>query len=1171
MTTQDLRLPEMTRLRLEQFRRRVRIVKVAEGLLAGVFGLVVSCLAVFCLDRCMDTSAAVRSLILVFGSAGFSVVLPLKWHRWVWGTRRLEQVARLLKPRFPGLADQLLSVVELARQRDSLGASSTLALAAIRHVDALVQDRDFSTAVPQPRHRRWALAVSVPAGVLLVVMLLVPAAGWNAVARWLLPWRPVERYTFARIERLPEQLVVPQGEPFALNVALTPSSVWNPSSATTTVNGQLGIAATRQQNVYQFPIPPQAQGAELDVRVGDVREHVRLQAAPRPELLALQATVRLPDYLQYPRPVQTDVRGGAVTLVKGAVAEFSATISRDLLEAAVAEAAADTAADQKTPTGAEVPAASEGGDAGAMGASEVAVAVQGPTIVLPPVAVADNRQLQLQWRDALGLTPQAPFRLRITAVDDAPPSVTCQQAQRTESIVLSTDVISLEVAAQDDFGVREIGLVWSGSTAPAGGAAAEGAVGEKVALAGGPEVTRLQAVTTFCAETDGVRPQKLELRAYAEDYRPERGRVYSPVHIVQVMSPEEHAVWIADQLSRWASRAEDVYEEELRLHETNRELRQLPASELARSEVQRSLEQQAAAEQANAARLGAVAAQGRELIQQALRNTQMQAGHLEAWAGALQQLDQISRQRMPSVAGLLTAAAASAGGAAAAAQADSQSPPSAGQPGQGAVPGQASGQGGAAAPQPGTADNPAGPMAGQQRNAPAGGGEDSEAPPQAAGQPLPQLVDVESGFNPPQPPTAAGESQPQTGEEQPPQAGGGRFSLPSTVLSGGPQQPPGDEGETQTKPGALNQAVEDQSQLLLEFETAREDLQRIMDDLENSTFVKRFKAASRRQLEVADDLNRTLLLGFGLDRGRLAEQQAEHTRLIAERELEQSRLVSSIQTDLEAYLGRKSEDKFVRILEEMQQLDVVAQLGGVAERVQGNLTGEAIARAEFWADTLDRWGEELVSVSKSGNKSSGGNSRSLPPAIVLEIMRILDGEIDLREETRALDQSRAALTEAVLTEKIQQQAVTQSDLQDRTLQVLTDIQALPEGDVAFLKELESLTAAGAAMSDAVGLLRQAQTGPEVIAAETEVIELLLQARRAGAQGGGGGSGNTPGKGGDGATDQAALALYGPGLDAQAVIEKRDVRQLTGTASDEYPAEFREGLDAFFQALEQGQP
>ncbi|MFN9035307.1 MAG: hypothetical protein ACK5YO_03360, partial [Planctomyces sp.] len=112
-----------------------------------------------------------------------------------------------------------------------------------------------------------------------------------------------------------------------------------------------------------------------------------------------------------------------------------------------------------------------------------------------------------------------------------------------------------------------------------------------------------------------------------------------------------------------------------------------------------------------------------------------------------------------------------------------------------------------------------------------------------------------------------------------------------------------------------------------------------------------------------------------------------------------------------------------------------------------------------------------------------------------------------------------------------------------------------------------LEAVGHAMGDAWTHLQTPRTDGPTIAAETEAIELLLQTRRANPRSGGGGGGSSPGGGGSGSTDRAALEHFGPDGDAAAVIQERKVQQTTGNTGDDIPAEYRDGIDAFFNAID----
>ena len=174
-------LPPRMKAALEQYQKRVWMIKLTEGALAAIFGLVISYLVVFGLDRLFDTPMGLRAAILTVGSVGMVILFPLKYHNWVWSHRRLDQVARLLRHKFPRFGDHLLGIVELANSESQQGTSRALVEAAMQQVDAELEGRDLADAVPHPRHRRWAWAVGVPLVLIVVVMVVLPAAGRNAL------------------------------------------------------------------------------------------------------------------------------------------------------------------------------------------------------------------------------------------------------------------------------------------------------------------------------------------------------------------------------------------------------------------------------------------------------------------------------------------------------------------------------------------------------------------------------------------------------------------------------------------------------------------------------------------------------------------------------------------------------------------------------------------------------------------------------------------------------------------------------------------------------------------------------------------------------------------------------------------------------------------------------
>jgi hypothetical protein len=192
----------------------------------------------------------------------------------------------------------------------------------------------------------------------------------------------------------------------------------------------------------------------------------------------------------------------------------------------------------------------------------------------------------------------------------------------------------------------------------------------------------------------------------------------------------------------------------------------------------------------------------------------------------------------------------------------------------------------------------------------------------------------------------------------------------------------------------------------------------------------------------------------------------------------------------------------------------------------------------------------------------------LPPSIVLEVMQILEGEINLREETRVAEQAKPAMAADLYVQQAERLSKTQYGLQDRVVQVTGRIRELPDGEQEFAPEIRLLGLVAEVMQEATSILARPDTGPQAIAAETEVIELLLQSRRFNPRGGGGG-GSMPGGGGRGTTKDPALALLGLGLNEKEVREDRNVSQATGESGPSLPEEFRAGLDEYFNRLERG--
>ncbi len=1075
-------LPPILESKLADFRRRVWVVKVLEGLLAGVAGVYVSWLMLFVLDRFIDTPVWARWMLMLGGSAVLGLGLPLKWHRWVWRQRRLEDAARLLKRTFPRLSDQLLGIVELSRQEDTSRSERLVQAAAQQAADA-VRDKELNSAMPTRVLTRWTWAASLLMLLFALAWFGIPLATKNTMARWLMPWKNIERFTFARIVPLPEKLVVPLAEPVKLTVKLDKETRWSPQGAKASLEGQPLIQSTLKDGAYVLALPPQKDDATLKLSLGDVREQIAVLPRARPELTTLAVRTKLPAYLKYQTQPVIEVRGGSLSVLKGAQASIEATASRELASASLDGQSQTVSGDKMTTSFSEL---------------------------------AADAEKTMTWKDRDGLEPREPLVLRLHAVEDEAPRLAARR-ESLEQVVLDTEVVTFEVDAQDDFGIQRVGLEWRSVND-------ESTKGDKIAAAGEPEKKTLNAKATFSAVRDGVTPQTLEIRAWAEDYLPGRKRAYSAAFQLQILNKTDHALWLTEQFGKWLESARETYEREQQLHATNRELRQMKPEELDRPENRRKVAQQASAETANAARLGALNQSGRSLVQQATQNDEFDAQRLESWATMLQSLQDIALKKMPSVADLLKQ---SAGAKTQTSQSGQQSQ-----------------------------KNSAQQLANGEQS-PKSGSQSKPSDEEQKKANMPSIADREGSMSKP----VEAKNDPNA-KPAPPKPS--TLKLPTTQMAAAPPKE-GKKAEEQPQTPAqqkMDEAIEEQELLLAEFAKVSDELAAVLASLEASTFVKRLKKASRDQMMAAKDLNTKTLSAFGLEK-----QPVKEAASIAEHEKGQSEVVRIIQSDLEAYYARKPELHFKKVISQMKEMQVVKALQTLGDKAALNLSGSSMIGAEFWADTLDRWAEEMVAASEC-KACSSCSSDSLPPEIVLKVMKALRDEMKLRDETRELENAKPALNTEVYSTKSNGLASKQFGIRQNVLGALDAIMQLPDGNQKFGKELKLLDAVMQVMDEAGTILDKPNTGTPAIAAETEAIELLLQAKRPNPKGGGGGGGGPGGGGSAASSSLAALADLGEGNDTASQVETRPVGQATGKAGRELPEEFKTGLDNYFSKLEE---
>jgi len=623
-----INLPAGLRGQFDEVGLRLWRVETATAVCAIIASLLLSWLLVLISDRIWDTPNWLRAFLLLCGLAGAGIA-GIHWSRhWVWQRRDLRALATLVQKKYRRLGDRLLGIVELADEhKHSTNFSPALYQAAIEQVAAEAQKFDFLQSV-NTRHARGfgAMSAGIAAG-LLALCLLLPQAGWNSFLRWINPTGDTARYTLVALDGFPPEMIVPHGEPFAVSGNVHYLSFWKPGR----VLGRLGLLTKTetavQSNKIKLQIPGQLQKGVLEVRVGDATARIQILPSHRPSLERLSARVHLPEYLGYPDESEM-VQNGSLRVLEGSRLGFRGTISRALAEAVVREADTNVAELQ----------------------------IHGPDFSSDDNEPSGMGEFTFTWRDQLGLTNAAPWRLSVRTQPDAPPIPDLPDLPR-DTAMLATDVLKIHANAQDDFGVRDLGLDWD-------------------IVSDNPRATAM--TTEAKVETSSTRQPKVEkdfkwspslygvpqdstveLQAFARDYFPDRARARTVIHTIRVLSPESHAELLRKDLENLMAQIEDVSRLQEKIVSDTTGVKEagkaMPDAQQA-SHLSQSKESQLQ----NAQRLEELARQGAGDVREAMKNPDIPEETVGKWSETMQEWQKLSQQKMPEAARSLEAAAQSA-------------------------------------------------------------------------------------------------------------------------------------------------------------------------------------------------------------------------------------------------------------------------------------------------------------------------------------------------------------------------------------------------------------------------------------------------------------------------------------------------------------------------------
>jgi|TARA_B110000879_G_scaffold148563_1_gene192492 hypothetical protein len=642
-------IPKELKKQLAEFQRQLWRTKIVEAILAGFFGLIISFLVVFVLDRFIATPPLARLGILIAGTSLFAIFAPLMMRRWIYGHRKEGQLARLISKKFPKLGDRLLGVVELQDQKESHKTlSPELRAAAMAHVARQVGKKDMGEALPISHYKKLGLGVALGALCVILGFSFAPKAGSNALKRWLLPLSGTERYTFTQLDLsgLPNPYTVPYDEPFVIIVPLKEETDDRPAIAAARYGLQDWLETDLSEKGYRFEFQGQQSSDVLTLRVGDALHRIRIEPEIRPELTALDAKVTLPAYLQLETKT-IDIRSGTLSALAGSKIELEGTFSRDL-KSATGTVSALPPDDEVVSTFEEASETETEQPAPLPDPTPLELTIFEDRITSSPIELGEFRvEIPLQWTDVKGLESSTSFNLKIQTAHDQAPLVYTQGIER-QIVILAGETLEFEVLTEDDYGIQEIGLMWQGEfTKPTDESPASG---ELLLKQGSPSNSRLSELAIFSPKTHGIVPQKLTLVGYAQDFKPERERSLSEPIIIYILTEDEHAQLLKQRFDRLIGELEDAARREQNNLDTNERLDQLNKPEdLQNEENKEKLAQQEDAEDQNAEKMEEITKKMEELFKDAARNKSIEKETMKKMADSLQNMKELAKQDLPEI------------------------------------------------------------------------------------------------------------------------------------------------------------------------------------------------------------------------------------------------------------------------------------------------------------------------------------------------------------------------------------------------------------------------------------------------------------------------------------------------------------------------------------------
>ncbi|MDD4889236.1 MAG: hypothetical protein PHU85_04845 [Phycisphaerae bacterium] len=531
--TNQIPLPSVVGQTLGRYRRRWRVLHASGGLFATLAAIVAGVALAVAADRWLRLPAGLRLGVLVALAGMFVGLLAV---RVFWPMlRRLtnRDAAVQLGSRFPDVKEDLVTAVELTSHEADKGISRSLIVRALDQISSRTTTVNPRRAVPV---RSLLLAMGVflgLSGLFQSSYLLRPEAVRNALVRLLMPNRNVPYYSYTKLEVTSGDRVIAAGDTVELAAAVAgrvpPQATLELVSHDGRIENQLPIEAGGKTHWTSGSL---FKDLRYRFTAGDaISPWGKVRVVPAPSLASKQVLVKYPDYTGG-QDERFDPVPGVLAVVEGSTIQILVTPVR------------------------------RGGEPEFVCRGQLVAGAQtlpltpGPGGSLRSAAIvpAGSKTIEYVVRltDGFGLTSRTPDSVVIKLVADQPPTVTIAKPAR-DLLVLPGESVTVEAAARDDFGLRELSLATrQGRIAEDGkGVTYEDRWHSQLLKAGDPKTRELAGGTVLNIGQFGLRAGDiLVYKAASSDYagKPELRTRESATYRIVVMSESAHLAIVLSNL-----------------------------------------------------------------------------------------------------------------------------------------------------------------------------------------------------------------------------------------------------------------------------------------------------------------------------------------------------------------------------------------------------------------------------------------------------------------------------------------------------------------------------------------------------------------------------------------------------------------------------------------------